>query len=965
MADFFDDLQDMAKPKIERKTWMETKSMELVTLETLDRVVDECIAAGVYAWDLETTGLDNRVFYNADGTHYMNDRIVGHCLSPDGQRGYYVPVRHVTSRGESHSANLPITVVNRAMVRLAESEAVAVFHNSKFDCEFLQFGESVTIGEWDSHKKFEDTFALAYLRNTRERNKGLKALALANLGYEMIELDELFTDEEKKGGFRNFGLLDPTWGPALWYACSDAICTRLLFDPFIKEILDPEPHGKSQGDIYIIEKRCLPATRWMERCRIYIDRAKVKELIVLGQVEWFDSLDEVYTEAGKMLGRDIRPAWYRLMRGLLPDVPGAQYCRFDPTQATPNGEVLDHMAVREEAIKLADRFAGQPGFDPTEHGPSGRQIRSIVKEVSSLADAKRKEKVSFPEVVDVTIPAELGLLLRELNVPGLRATEKSGQVKTSKDELDRVLEEAGETFPFMGKVKRFRETAKALGSNLFPILEDTVQDRSPDGTIRVGFNGFRVDTGRFATPQPKENVFNGQVRWNLHSIPATYDTKKPACMLRMRECVAVRPGRLLFAIDFAGVELRIGANLSREPKWLDEFFRCSGCEHKFDRGDGKTTPEAPPPFCPKCGSDKIGDLHTLTAIGVYGEGVVNEKDFKKKRQGAKALNFAMMYGGGGSAAQRAVGVDKDEGWRIKRKYDDAYPVLGGWWTRQHRFAKKYKYVVTAFGRRYPLPDIDHEMKGFQAKAERNSVNGPVQGFSADMTKLAMALIYEICKERGWLTKVYMTITIHDELVFEIMEDIAEEAVDLFLEAMTRNKYLMRLNHPVPYRCDVEFGVNWTAKNNLMQMRYNKVDEKDLKKGVSKWDARLIRVFPKSYTSYLANGGVPVDGAPVPPTDGTPSNGDQPALMNVATPPPGVTTFTHPQTGKGTVYRHIIPEDRLTYGFMVRLADVIRKTDWSGVEHLRIETDTGHLLYDGADVPTSATKFKVLADEYGL
>lgn len=955
--DWFNELQEMSRPKVSRKPWMDSKKMELVTsLEMLDRIVDECIAAKLFAWDLETTGLDTRVFFNDDGTHYMNEQIVGHCLSPDGISGYYVPVRHRTPKGESHSANLPISGVLSRIKRLASSEAVAIFHNSKFDCEFLQFSEAEAVGEWDKHKSFEDTLVLAYLRNTRQRKTGLKAQALEVLGFEMIELDELFSEEEKKQSGKNFAVLDPTWGPALWYACSDAICTRLLFDPFIKEINDPEPHGKSQKDVYIIEKRCLPSTRWMERCRIFIDRDKVVELIGLGQVEWFASLEEVYAEAGKMLGRNIRPGWYRVMRGEVPNVPSDSI--FKPEQVSP-----DHMQVREEAMKVADRM----DLDPLEISDGKRRIRTIKKEVASLQDPKKKESVAFAEVYDVTIPTELGLLLRELGVPGLRLTDKSGQIKTSKDEIERVLEEAGDQFPFMAKVRRFREVAKALGSNLFPIYEDTVPKRSPDGTVKVGFAGHKVDTGRFATPQPKENEFHGQVRWNLHSIPATYDTKKPACMLRIRECVAARPGRIMFAVDFAGVELRIGANYSREPKWVDEFFRCSGCGHKFNRGDGKTTPEAPPPFCPECGSDKIGDLHTLTAIGVYGEKVTEEKDFKKKRQGAKALNFAMMYGGGGSAAQRAVGVDKDEGWRIKRQFDATYPTLRDWWSRQHRFARKYKYVVTAFGRRYPLPDIDHEFKSFQAKAERNAVNGPVQGFSADMTKLAMALIYEICKERGWLRRVYMTITIHDELVFEIEEAIAEEAVELFVQAMTRNKYILSLNQPVPYRCDIEFGANWTAKNNLTQMAYNKVDPKDIAKGHGKWDERLVRIFPKAYASYLAHGGVPVDGVvgggETPPGSNQAPEG---SAITTATPLPSAAgpTFEAPKTGKGEVYKHVIPEARLTYATMVQLAQLIRKVDLTGVEHLRVETDTGFVLYDD-DVPMSAVKFKILAEAAGI
>lgn len=946
--DFMDQLGGLDRPDIKQHPWMVAYRMERVTPKTLSRVIDECIASKLYALDLETTGLDNRVFWSDTGKPSIPyAQIVGYCLSPDGKVGYYIPVRHADESGERHEANLDPEVVANEMRRLVNSEAVAIFHNGKFDQEFLQFGEGEPIGEWDDASQWEDTLILAYLRDSRARNKGLKHLAAAECDMTMIELEELFSADQKRemgAGNLNFSLLDPEWEPTTWYAASDAICTYHLFKILHPQVMDPAPIGDSQATIYRIEKMCLAATRWMERNRINIDRAKVEELIFLGQQEWFESLAEVYVGASELLGRDIRPGWFRLMQG---ESGGT---RFDPHVMNPN-----YMDVREEAKKQASLLR----IDPTITDAKGKEkIRTIPKQVPHLTDKRKKETVEFFEVYDVTIPSELGLMLRELGVEGLQATEASGQVKTSKDELQRVIEDAADTFPFMGKVRRFRETAKALGSNLFPIFHDTDPHQKygggngvcPDGTIKVGFNGFKVDTGRFATPQPRSGEFQGQVRWNLHSIPATYDKTKPACMLRMREAIRARPGFIMFAIDYAGVELRIVTNLSREPLWLDEFFHCSGCDHRFERN------ELPPHFCPKCGSDKIGDLHTLTALSIYGEHIAGTKEFKAKRQASKSLNFAMCYGGGGSAAMRAVQVDRDEGWRIKRQFDGTYKGLQKWWDQQHAFARRYKFVTTAFGRRYPLPDIDHEMGGFRSKAERNAVNGPVQGTSADITKLAMALIYAECKKRGWLRKVLMTITIHDELVFEIHKSIAEEAVEVISDCMCRNKVLKRLNHPVFYKVDVEFGDDWTVPFNLTEMRHNQ--------GGGKWTAALVEMFPNSYRSYLAHGGTPVEGVDEPeaverstpqvakdaPTSGTPS---------VAKAP-----FTVPPTGKDTEYVHVIRTERYSHILFTNLAMVIHKCRDRGTALLRVRNELGEDLLDPAEVIRVApAQFQALADDY--
>lgn len=744
---FFDalmeDLEAAKRPDIQKKTWMHHVSMELVTVETLSSVIDACIASGTYALDLETTGLDNRV-YNGRTV----DQIVGVCLAPDPDHGYYIPLRH-----RNTGPCLPITLVENELRRLVSSASEAVFHNAKFDQEFLQFNGGEPIGTWDE-PNWHDSMILKYLQDSRAKSKGLKHLSKVELDMEMIELDELFTEEEAQEFGKNFSVLDPTWDPALWYACSDAICTLRLYYKLKPLALDPTPSGlPGQKDVYKIERMCLAATRWMERNQIPISVEKVEELIRVGQREFFPALREVFDSCGKVLGRDISPGYMKVLTD--PEDP----LRFDPEDVS-----LPIMT----RIDLARDAATKRHLDPMEPDERGKPgIASIQKVVPSIADPKQTETVSFPLVYDILIPDKLGLLLRELGVEGLQVTEGSGkvdaagrmrpaQIKTAKDVLDALLEDVGDTFPYLAKVKRFREINKALASNLQPIYE-VVRDKtkSPDGRVKINFNQMGTDTGRFSTPQEKEDRgWTGKCRWNLHSIPATYDKDRPECMKRIREVICAEEGRFIVTEDFSGQELRLITNLSGEPKWITEFFRCSGCGHQFDRG-GPTPPppEPPPPFCPKCGSDKIGDLHSLTAISVFGEHIKEDpKLFKDKRGLAKGINFGLSYGGGPSAIVRVVQCSKDEGYRIKRQFDGSYKVLQAWWKSQHEYARKHKAVITSFCRRYPLPDIDHEMGGFRAKAERNAVNGPIQGClhpdSRVPTNRGMLTVKELWEQTG-------------------------------------------------------------------------------------------------------------------------------------------------------------------------------------------------------------------------
>ena len=798
--DLFSFLEDSKTHKVEPKPWMTTGEYKfvLVTNETLPSVIDACIASGLYSCDLETTGLDTRVINDETVS-----KIVGCCLSPDGKTGYYIPLRH--RNGQEH--NVSWSLFKREMLRLIRSAARAIFHRGKFDQEFLQFCGGESLGEWDDPAKWEDTLILAYLGDTRAKQRGLKFLSKTILGMEMIELEELYPEDHPKGNL-DFSELDPSWPPVQWYGGSDAICTWNLFPKLAPKVLEPSEFGvNSMAFIYKMEKLCVASTRWMERARILTDQDKARELIRLGQREWLAALEEVYESASAVVGRDIRPGYYRILTGLY-EVTGTNL-KFDPDQVSPS--YMDR-------VDVARGVANKLKLDPLKE--KGK-VATITKRVASLnKEVKGVEDVEFPVVYDVLSAQQLGALLRECKVPGLKATEKSGQVSTSADDLEEVLEAVGDKFPFAKKIKRFREVSKGLSTYLIPIIEDCYTD----GTLKAEFNAFSIETGRFNAPSSKNPKQDGGTRFPFHGTPATADMKKPECMRRVRECIIARPGKRIVAIDFSGVELRIVTNLSGEPKWLREFFHCSACDHMFEMPSAENpTPMAPPPYCPQCGSDKIGDLHTLTAISIYGEDAPKKPEWKVLRGNGKGCNFALCYGGGGNAVVTATGCDKNEGWRIKETFDKTYKVLSSWWGSQHKFAKKHKFVTTAFGRRCHLPDIDHELGGFRAKAERNAVNAPVQGTSADITKIAMGLIYKECKKRGWLDKVHMLITMHDELVFEIDTDILEEACDTFVQIMCRNPILMGLKWGVPLTSDVEIGMDWTVPWDLKKLRHKKQD----------------------------------------------------------------------------------------------------------------------------------------------
>ena len=144
--DWFDQLDDLKRPTVEQKAWMKEVDLRLATVDDLDTIAAECIEAGIYGLDLETTGLDQRSFDGASGRRETVDKIAGYCIAPTTEKGWYIPVRH---RDDGSEANVPPRLVSALIRKIQEGGARAVFHNAKFDQKFLDCEPAGKAGDWD------------------------------------------------------------------------------------------------------------------------------------------------------------------------------------------------------------------------------------------------------------------------------------------------------------------------------------------------------------------------------------------------------------------------------------------------------------------------------------------------------------------------------------------------------------------------------------------------------------------------------------------------------------------------------------------------------------------------------------------------------------------------------------------------------------------------------------------------
>ncbi|MBU1160746.1 DNA polymerase I, partial [Patescibacteria group bacterium] len=124
-----------------------------------------------------------------------------------------------------------------------------------------------------------------------------------------------------------------------------------------------------------------------------------------------------------------------------------------------------------------------------------------------------------------------------------------------------------------------------------------------------------------------------------------------------------------------------------------------------------------------------------------------------------------------------------------------------------QIARNAGYVETLFNRKRYLPDLNASTVMIRKAAERMAINMPVQGTAADIIKMAMIeisrIIYELNPNKSELNTVRMLLQVHDELLFEIKEEVVEE-----MSVKIKNIMENIIKLKVPVIVDVKVGDNW-------------------------------------------------------------------------------------------------------------------------------------------------------------
>ena len=344
-------------------------------------------------------------------------------------------------------------------------------------------------------------------------------------------------------------------------------------------------------------------------------------------------------------------------------------------------------------------------------------------------------------------PKQLGeVLYSEMGLPCPKKT-KSGYSTDAE-----TLESLRSVSPIIDDILEYRQVTKLRGTYT-TALTDAADER---GRIHTDFKQAQTATGRLSSAEP-----------NLQNIPIRTKMGR-----EMRRYFIAEDGYLLVDADYSQIELRLLAHISGDYTMREAFI--SG-----------------------------EDIHRKTAAAVFGlpEEAVNDE----MRKRAKAVNFGIVYGISGFSLAKDVGTTVKEATKYIKSYMMNYPSIEEYLERVVKDAEDTGYTATLLGRRRYIPELKSSNANMRGFGKRVAMNAPIQGTAADVMKLAMLRVRDRLVREGLDARIVMQV--HDELIVEAREDIADKVKALVKEEM-ESAYTLS----IPLTADATIGKNWLEQS---------------------------------------------------------------------------------------------------------------------------------------------------------
>lgn len=348
------------------------------------------------------------------------------------------------------------------------------------------------------------------------------------------------------------------------------------------------------------------------------------------------------------------------------------------------------------------------------------------------------------EEFNINSPKQLKeILFEKLKISTDNIKKGKTGYSTASSELEKIKGE----YKIAEKIEEYREIFKLKTTYLdaLPLLVDK------NSRIHTTFNQAVTATGRLSSSEP-----------NLQNIPIRTDLGQ-----LLRVAFEAEQGYKLVSADYSQIDLRAVAHVSGDKKMIELFHAQK-------------------------------DIHTATASEI--SKVPLSQVTQKMRSSAKALNFGVIYGMSVFGFSISAGITRDDAKKFIDAYFEKFTGVAEYMKSTKEFAKINGFVETEMGRRRYISEINSPNFMVQNAAERMAINMPIQGMSADIVKLAMIAVYEEYKNNP---DVKIILQVHDEIILEVKENLAEEVGKKVKEIM-ESVYKLK----VPLVVDVKIGDNW-------------------------------------------------------------------------------------------------------------------------------------------------------------
>ena len=311
-----------------------------------------------------------------------------------------------------------------------------------------------------------------------------------------------------------------------------------------------------------------------------------------------------------------------------------------------------------------------------------------------------------------------------------------------------TLNDLIDTHPIIEKILNWRSIAKLAGT----YTDALPHQIASDGRIHTTYLQTSTNTGRLSSRDP-----------NLQNIPIKTELGE-----EIRKCFIAPTGRVLISVDYSQIQLRLLADVANVHTFKETF-------------------------------NAGADIHEQTARQIF-DIAADAPVPRELRRAAKTVNFSIIYGISSFGLAGQLGISRAAAAEIINSYMAGLPEIRTYIENIKNFAMTHACVYTPWGRRIELPEVKNPRT--RAYAMRAAVNAPIQGFEADLMRRAMGNIDRaIIKPNA--DKIRMIMQVHDEIIFECDENIADDFAKRIESAMESVAQLS-----VPLAADYTIGKYW-------------------------------------------------------------------------------------------------------------------------------------------------------------